>query len=367
MERVMPKIHLALCFDLSRQTVRDEKVWLPLVPPGVFSGNDGRTWNNSNPDAVVASFTKKRPFDIEHATHIKGPKGEKAPAVGWILALQNIGGEVWGMVDWNSEGREMLEKKEYAFYSPAFTFDDAGTVLSIASVGLTNEPNLDQLPALNREETPMPLPVELTQALGLGADADTASALTAINTIKADHQLALNRAAAGPDLTKFVPKETYELALNRATTAEEIWRDTDGQVDIFVSGVGTGGTVTGVGQYLKSKNPDVKVVAVGPASSPVLSKGVAGAHKIQGIGAGFVPDVLDTKVYDEIITVTNEDAFATGRLIGHKEGVLMGISSGAAVWAALELAKRPENAGKKIVALLPDTGDRYLSTPLFAE
>ena len=223
----MPKIHLALCFDLSRQTVRDEKVWLPLVPPGVFSGNDGRTWNNSNPDAVVASFTKKRPFDVEHATHIKGPKGEKAPAVGWILALQNIGGEVWGMVDWNSEGREMLEKKEYAFYSPAFTFDDAGTVLSIASVGLTNEPNLDQLPALNREETPMPLPVELTQALGLGADADTASALTAINTLKADHQLALNRAAAGPDLTKFVPKETYELALNRATTAEDKVKQTE--------------------------------------------------------------------------------------------------------------------------------------------
>ena len=216
----MPKIHLALCFDLSRQTVRNEQVWLPLVPPGVFSGNDGRTWNNSKPDAVVAAFTKKRPFDVEHATHIKGPKGEKAPAIGWILALQNIGGEVWGMVDWNSEGREMLEKKEYAFYSPAFTFDDAGTVLSIASVGLTNEPNLDQLPALNREETPMPLPVELTQALGLGADADTASALTAINTLKADHQLAMNRAAAGPDLTKFVPKETYELALNRATTAE---------------------------------------------------------------------------------------------------------------------------------------------------
>ena len=151
------------------------------------------------------------------------------------------------------------------------------------------------------------------------------------------------------------------------TTGPEIWEDTDGQVDLFVAGVGTGGTVTGVGKYLKSKNPNVKVVAVEPASSPVLSKGVAGAHKIQGIGAGFVPDVLDTKVYDEIITVTNEDAFATGRLIGHKEGVLVGISSGAAVWAALELAKRPENAGKKIVALLPDTGDRYLSTPLFAE
>ena len=156
--------------------------------------------------------------------------------------------------------------------------------------------------------------------------------------------------------------EAHEL-----TTGPEIWEDTEGTVDIFVAGVGTGGTVTGVGQYLKSKNPAVKVVAVEPASSPVLSKGTAGAHKIQGIGAGFVPDVLDTKVYDEIIPVANEDAFATGRLIGHKEGVLVGISSGAAVWAALELAKRPENAGKKIVVLLPDTGDRYLSTPLFAE
>ena len=152
-----------------------------------------------------------------------------------------------------------------------------------------------------------------------------------------------------------------------ATTGPEIWEDTDGKVDIFVAGVGTGGTITGVGQYLKSKDPGVKVVAVEPAASPVLSKGTAGAHKIQGIGAGFVPDVLDTKVYDEIITVENDDAFATGRLIGHKEGVLVGISSGAAVWAAIQLAKRPENAGKNIVVLLPDTGDRYLSTPLFAE
>ncbi len=156
-------------------------------------------------------------------------------------------------------------------------------------------------------------------------------------------------------------------AIHRATTGLEIWADTDGKVDIFVAGVGTGGTVTGVGEYLKAQNPNVKVVAVEPASSPVLSKGVAGSHKIQGIGAGFVPDVLDTGIYDEIIAVENEDAFATGRLIGHKEGVLVGISSGAAVWAAIQLAKRPENEGKTIVALLPDTGDRYLSTPLFAD
>ena len=156
-------------------------------------------------------------------------------------------------------------------------------------------------------------------------------------------------------------------ALHRATTGPEIWEDADGQVDIFVAGIGTGGTITGVGEYLKKQNPQVKVVAVEPASSPVLSKGVAGSHKIQGIGAGFVPDVLDTNVYDEIIPVENEDAFATGRMIGKKEGVLVGISSGAAVWAAIQLAKRPENKGKTIVALLPDTGDRYLSTPLFAD
>ena len=156
-------------------------------------------------------------------------------------------------------------------------------------------------------------------------------------------------------------------AVHRATTGPEIWADTDGKVDIFVAGVGTGGTLTGVGEYLKAQNPNVKIVAVEPAGSPVLSKGVAGPHKIQGIGAGFVPDTLNTKIYDEIIPVENEDAFTTGRAIARKEGVLIGISSGAAVYAATVLAKRPENKGKTIVALLPDTGDRYLSTPLFSE
>lgn len=167
----------------------------------------------------------------------------------------------------------------------------------------------------------------------------------------------------------FVPSQFTNPAnpeAHRKSTGPEIWEDTDGKVDIFVAGVGTGGTVTGVGEYLKSKNPAVKVVAVEPKSSPVLSEGKAGAHKIQGIGAGFVPEILNTKIYDEVIPVENDDAFEIGRLIGKKEGVLVGISSGAAVWAAIELAKRPENAGKNIVVLLPDTGDRYLSTQLFA-
>ena len=168
----------------------------------------------------------------------------------------------------------------------------------------------------------------------------------------------------------FIPGQFVNPANPKAhfeTTGPEIFDDTDGKVDIFVAGVGTGGTVTGVGQYLKSRNPSVKVVAVEPKSSAVLSTGVAGPHKIQGIGAGFVPEVLDTKVYDEIIPVTNEDAFAAGKEIGRSEGVLVGISSGAALWAGIDLAKRPENAGKTIVVLLPDTGDRYLSTPLFAD
>ena len=175
-------------------------------------------------------------------------------------------------------------------------------------------------------------------------------------------------AAEIPD--SFIPGQFVNTANPKAhfeTTGPEIYADTDGEVDIFVAGVGTGGTITGVGEYLKSKNPEIKVVAVEPATSPVLSKGTAGAHKIQGIGAGFVPKVLDTGVYDEIIPVANEDAFAVGKQIGKAEGVLVGISSGAAAWAAIELAKRPENEGKTIVVLLPDTGDRYLSTPLFAD
>ena len=175
---------------------------------------------------------------------------------------------------------------------------------------------------------------------------------------------------ASETLGSFIPGQFVNPAnpaIHRATTGPEIWADTDGKVDIFVAGVGTGGTLSGVGGYLKSQNPNVKVVAVEPAGSPVLSKGISGKHGIQGIGAGFVPDTLDTSVYDEIVTVGNEDAFATGRALAREDGLLVGISSGAAVYAATQLAKRPENRGKLIVALLPDTGDRYLSTAMFAE
>ena len=186
--------------------------------------------------------------------------------------------------------------------------------------------------------------------------------------MKGASEKAQELAAQTPD--SFIPSQFTNAAnpaAHRASTGPEIWEDTDGKVDIFVAGVGTGGTLTGVGEYLKSKNPAVKVVAVEPAGSPVLSKGTPGPHKIQGIGAGFVPQTLNTSVYDEIITVENEDAFQTGRILARKEGLLVGISSGAAVWAAAQLAKRPENKGKLIVVLLPDTGDRYLSTPMFSE
>ena len=182
--------------------------------------------------------------------------------------------------------------------------------------------------------------------------------------------IAKARELAGEIPNSFLPEQFVNPAnpeIHYKTTGPEIWEDTDGKVDIFVAGVGTGGTISGVGKYLKEKNPSVYVVAVEPADSPVLSKGSAGPHKIQGIGAGFVPDTLDTSIYDEVITVQNEDAFETGREIAKMEGVLVGISSGAAVWAATQLARRPENKGKKIVVLLPDTGERYLSTPLFAQ
>jgi phage I-like protein len=222
----MHKTNTALCFNFAGEkaaTAQSEVgIWLPMLPAGLFSGRDGRTWINDQPEQVLAAFDQKIPFDIEHATELK----DEAPAVGWVTKLENRDGQIWGLVEWNQEGEWHLQAKRFAFYSPSFYFDSNGRISKLSSVGLTNRPNL-YVPALNREETQMPLPVELTQALGLGADADTASALTAINTLKADHQLAMNRANAGPDLNKFVPKETYELALNRATTAEAKVKETE--------------------------------------------------------------------------------------------------------------------------------------------
>lgn len=210
----------ALCFNMSDIQQAEGGVWLPLVPKGIFTGIDGRTWNNSQPDLVVARFTKKRPFDVEHSTHIKAPKGEPAPAYGWILKLENRDGEVWGYTEWNKNGQEMIDGKKYAFYSPAFGYLEDGTVTAVASSGLTNDPNLD-VPALNhKEEKNMKLPKLILDALSLSEDATEQDALTAINSMQSKLDVALNRASS-PDLNHFVPKATYETALNRATQAEE--------------------------------------------------------------------------------------------------------------------------------------------------
>ncbi|EGU6978502.1 peptidase [Vibrio parahaemolyticus] len=209
----------ALCFNMSDIQQVEGGVWLPLIPKGVFTGIDGRTWNNSQPELVVARFNKKRPFDVEHSTHIKAPKGEPAPAYGWILKVENRDGEIWGYTEWNEDGQKLIDGKSYAFYSPAFGALKDGTVTAIASSGLTNDPNLD-VPALNhKEESEMTLSQLLRDALGLGEDATEQQAVTAINTLQSEKEVALNRANT-PDLNLFVPKDTYEVALNRATTAE---------------------------------------------------------------------------------------------------------------------------------------------------
>lgn len=211
----------ALCFSMSKAVKSESEsgVWLPMIPAGLFAGIDGRMWNNSNPESVVASFTKKRPFDVEHSTQLKGPKGDPAPASGWILKVENRNGEIWGYTEWNRKGQEYVDGKEYAFYSPAFSFMKDGTIVSLESAGLTNDPNLN-VPALNRkEETEMPLSQVIREALGLAENATDQDAATVINTLKSEKDVALNR-ASNIDLNVSVPKETYQLALNRAETAE---------------------------------------------------------------------------------------------------------------------------------------------------
>ncbi|MGL5667929.1 MAG: phage protease [Shewanella sp.] len=210
----------ALCFNMMAMEATAPGLWLPMIPAGTFQGVDGRTWSNPNPDGIVAAFTKKRPFDVEHATHIKAPKGEEAPASGWITKVENRAGEIWGFVKWNAEGRELIEEEKYAFYSPAFAHDsDTGVIYSLESAGLTNSPNLN-VPALNRQEDdPMKLPKLLTDLLGLGEDATAEQAVVAINAIKQDKEVALN-SAKQVDLNLYVPTNTYQLALNRAETAE---------------------------------------------------------------------------------------------------------------------------------------------------
>ncbi len=231
----------ALCFNMSDIQQAEGGVWLPLVPKGIFTGVDGRTWNNSQPDLVIARFTKKRPFDVEHSTHIKAPNGEPAPAYGWILKLENRDGEIWGYTEWNEDGQEMIEGKKYAFYSPAFGYLEDGTVTAVASSGLTNNPNLD-VPALNhKEEKTMKLPKLILDALSLGEDATEQDALTAINSMQSNLEVALNRADT-IDLGKSVPKETHQLALNRAETAEAKLKEIqDQEIEALVqSGVDAG-------------------------------------------------------------------------------------------------------------------------------
>lgn len=227
----------ALCFKMESVDADASGVWLPLIPAGTFQGNDGRTWHNSNPEEIIQRFTKKRPFDVEHATHIKGPKGEPAPAYGWITKLENRNGEIWGFTEWNTEGREMIEEKKYAFYSPAFGHDkESGFVYTVESAGLTNEPNLN-VPALNRqEENEMKLSPIVVAALGLTESATEQDAVTAINSLKSEKDIALNR-ASNIDLSVAVPKETYQLALNRAETAEAALKEIrESEIDALVDG-----------------------------------------------------------------------------------------------------------------------------------